>query len=231
MLTEKNFKTVLNLPCVIIKKPRVVFFRVPKNASTSIHRGYLQPNYVTLNMRTNRKGFTDFMKEVSFSWFQSAFKFMFSRNPWDRFVSLYVYFTTYAPKRVGSPLADRWKGKIPTFKEFTMEFEEICKDRIDIKNHAMHQTQFAFFGEESFVNFVGKFENLKRDFATIRSLSGLTVPQELGHLMKTNHPHYSAFYDEETRRKVHELYIDDIFNFNYHFWTRNTANFNKLPLS
>ncbi len=223
MITRKNYKEVLSLPCVVMVNPKMIFFRIPKNASTTLHRGYLQPNYVTLNERTNRKGFHQWKEEVDFDWFLQAFKFTFVRNPWDRFVSLYMYFTTYTPKRVGSPLADRWEGNVPTFDEFTMNFEEICESRIDIRNHAMKQTDFAYHDGYKFVDFVGKFENLKKDFEHVREVLGLTK-EPLDHLMKTDHPHYSNFYKEDTKKKVAELYAEDIDYFGYRYYQSKLVN-------
>ena len=195
----------------------MIFFRIPKNASTTIHRGYLQPNYVTLNERTNNKGFLKWRENVSYEWFQEAFKFTFVRNPWDRFVSLYVYFTTYAPKKKGAPLADRWTGLIPSFKEFVMDFEKIIETRTDINNHATLQSLFAFDDGDQYVDFVGRFENLKEDFEFVRSGLGLKI-EGLDHMMKTEHDHYSAFYDEETRQKVSEMFKLDIHSFGYRFY-------------
>lgn len=218
MLTKENFKKVLSLPCVVMENPKMIFFRIPKNASTTIHRGYLQPNYTTLNERTNKRGFLEWREKVSFDWFQAAFKFTFARNPWDRFVSLYVYFTTYTPKKKGAPLADRWVGPIPSFKEFVMDFEKICETRPDIKNHATFQSLFAFDEGEQYVDFIGRFENLREDFETVKAKIGLTAPYELDHLMKTEHDHYSAFYSEESRKKINEMYKQDIYNFGYRFY-------------
>lgn len=217
MLTAKNFKAVLMLPCVVMKNPKMIFFRIPKNASTSLHRGYLQPNYVTLNMKTNKTGFTKFLEEVTFDWFEEAFKFTFVRNPWDRFVSLYVYFTTYAPKKKGSPLADRWEGPIPSFEEFVLNFEKICETRDDIRSHAIKQTAFAYHKEWKFVDFIGRFESLKKDFDHVREELGLKI-EPLEHMMQTEHEHYSLFYNDRTRRKVTRLYQADIENFGYRFY-------------
>jgi hypothetical protein len=133
-------------------------------------------------------------------------------------VSLYVYFTTYTPKKKGSPLADRWVGPIPSFKEFVMDFEKICETRDDIKNHAILQSEFAFHERTQFVDYIGRFENLAGDLDTVVERIGLLSKYPYEHLMKTEHEHYSAYYDEETRKKVNELYKEDIYNFGYRFY-------------
>jgi hypothetical protein len=133
-------------------------------------------------------------------------------------VSLYVYFTTYTPKKKGAPLADRWTGPIPSFKEFVMDFEKICETRPDIKNHATLQSRFAFHEEDQFVDYIGRFENLRNDFDTVVERLGLLSAYPYEHMMKTEHEHYSAFYDTDTRQKVNLLYKEDIYNFGYRFY-------------
>jgi len=219
MVTARNFKEVLKLPCVVVEDPKIIFFRIPKAASTSIHKGYFRENYVTLNAKTNSKGFRSWLKNVTFDWFEEAFKFTFVRNPFDRFVSLYVYFTTYTPKFKGSPLADRWKrdgDPVPTFDEFVRRFDVICDKREDIRNHSMPQHLFAFYEGNPFVDFIGRFEHLERDIKHIQRRHSLKE-YKLKHLMSTVHDHYSSFYDEEARSKVGKIYKKDLDYFNYRF--------------
>lgn len=217
MMTSNNFRNVLDLPCVVVEDPPLIFFRVPKVASTSIHRGYFRQHYSTLNMKTSRKSFIEFRDQVSYAQFMDMFKFTFVRNPWDRMLSLYMYFTTFVPKSKGSPLSERWVGRIPSFQEFVMEFESICKVREDIKNHAIPQTQFAFYKNYRYVNFIGKFESLKKDFKFVQDTLNL-VKDELLRKMSTEHGHYSMYYDRETKEKVAELYKEDIETFGYKYY-------------
>lgn len=216
MLTEKELKKVLSLPCVVLEKQKIIFFRVPKNASTSIHRGYLQRNYTTLNKRTSSRAFTKWKENVTKDWFEQAFKFTFVRNPWDRFVSLFVYFTTYESQKPENSLIKRWNGDIPSFRRFTLDFENICSNRVDIKSHAMKQIDFVLCNGKKFVDFVGHFEFLVLEFnSVIRALELKREP--LKHMMKTEHPPYMNFYDAETRQKVYELYKEDVEYFQYDF--------------
>ena len=219
MITERNFKEVLTLPCVVIEKPKLIFFRIPKVASTSIDRGYLKENFVTLNAKTNNRGYYNWLKTVTYEWFQEAFKFAFVRNPWDRFVSLYVYFTTYVPKSKGSPLAKRWEVNnepVPSFEEFVNDFHKICERRQDIRNHNLPQHVFVNYEGEPFVDFVGRFERLRWDFEHIIRSQGLPY-KRLDHRMKTDHEPYSTFYNDETLRKVSLICKKDAECFNYNF--------------
>ena len=217
MIKSSNFRNVLDLPCVVAEDPPLIFFRVPKAASTSIHRGYLRQHYLTLNMKTSKEPFKKFRNQVSYGQFMDMFKFTFVRNPWDRMLSLYVYFTTWVPPRKGKPLSERWVGRIPSFHEFVMEFDSVCKAREDIKNHAMPQKQFAYYNDHRYVDFIGKFESLKKDFKFIQDTLNL-VKEELPHRMATERSHYSMYYDREMKDKVGEIYKEDIEAFGYKYY-------------
>lgn len=219
MITAKNFREVLALPCVVVENPKMIFFRVPKAASTSIHRGYLAENYDTLNVKTSNKRFFQWMKSVTFDWFTKAYKFTFVRNPWDRFVSLYVYFTTYVPKSKGSPLAYRFKRDnepIPTFLQFVDNFDDLCGRREDIRNHTLPQHIFAFHKGTQFVDYIGRFEHLDLDMSRVQ-LSQKLVYERLEHRMRTDHDHYRSFYNDDTRRKVGKMFKKDVKLFDYEF--------------
>ena len=69
-----------------------------------------------------------------------------------------------------------------------------------------------------FVDFVGRFENLKKDWEYVAEK--INVEKELPHLRKSigkNKKHYSEYYDEKSKNIIQKLYKHDIKYFKYKF--------------
>ncbi|WP_206484691.1 sulfotransferase family protein [Thalassotalea sp. G2M2-11] len=155
------------------------------------------------------------------------FKFTIVRNPWDRLVSEYRY------------KQHKYTFKDFLFKHFPEEGVDDYREHNGIYRHVMPQYQFVYDNNDNLmVDFVGKFENLKEDFATItKQLCG--SPLDLPHKNKTqntsyvhslkkklllsnpekNKPSssYKDYYDNESKEYVQKLYMKDIAYFDYSF--------------
>ena len=130
--------------------------------------------------------------------FKNYFKFTFVRNPWDKVVSEWLYF-----KKIDSEYTFGFKQSINNKSYW-------CKP-YPYEEHCWFQTQFALE-----CDYIGRFENLQEDFNTICDKIGIPQ-QQLPHVNKTNHKHYTEYYDEETRKIVAEKYAKDIEYFGYEF--------------
>ncbi|NMP32955.1 sulfotransferase family protein [Thalassotalea sp. M1531] len=155
------------------------------------------------------------------------FKFTIVRNPWDRLVSEYRY------------KQHKFAFKDFLFNHFPEEGVDDYKEHNGIYRHVMPQYQFIYDNNDNLmVDFVGKFENLKEDFASItQTLCGqpLDLPHKnktqdgsLAHVLKKKlfpkkskksqpSPSYKEFYDDESKEFIGELYKKDIALFDYTF--------------
>tara|TARA_Y100000593_G_C4299212_1_gene332431 strand:+ start:1468 stop:2079 length:612 start_codon:yes stop_codon:yes gene_type:complete len=136
------------------------------------------------------------------------FKFCFVRNPWDRMVSMYRQMQRsnnlhWKPRRIRHNLSKRY-----SFKGFIKRVDEEA-----FKTWC--QSNFYLIGD-NLIDFVGRFENLQEDFNAVCDKIGI-ARQKLPHKNKSNHKHYTHYYDEEARDIVAKKYARDIEIFNYKF--------------
>ena len=139
-------------------------------------------------------------KVVSSEIYENYYKFGFVRNPWSRAISAYKYTIQWYKNNEPQKLADE---KFKTFKKW------ILKENPDGK----YGEQYHFVKE---CNFIGKLENLQEDFNIVCDKIGIRH-QKLPHKNKSNHKHYTEYYDNETREIVAEKYAKDIEYFGYKF--------------
>ena len=70
--------------------------------------------------------------------------------------------------------------------------------------------------KNNIADFVGRFENLQQDFDFI--CDRIQIPrQKLPHKNKTQHRHYTQYYNEERKEIVRNVFSEDIALFNYEF--------------
>jgi Sulfotransferase family len=137
--------------------------------------------------------------------FQSYFKFGFVRNPWDRAVSLYL-------RKEGLELRDKM-----TFEEFVDWMKYSSSTCIHPVPHVNQLDWLVDPHGNVLVDYIGRFENLAADWATIASKIG--APPELPHTRKNpgrNKP-YTEYYSERTRRIIEDRFRVDIDYFGYKF--------------
>ena len=229
---------------------RSLFVHVPKTAGQSVEHVFLRLVGLTwetrapLLLRANddprlgppRLAHLTAAEYVSCGYLTAAeyasyFKFSFVRNPWDRIVSHYKYrwypvtidFKTYLFKHLPEP------GWSATYR------------------HIIPQYDFVY--DESgrlLVDFVGRFESLQADFDTVCSRIGIPPtplprvnrsleagrPRSFRELRRRvrraiwsrerqhTFPHYTEYYDDESREYVGHLYRKDVQAFNYAFGDR-----------
>jgi len=191
-----------------------IFIHIPKTGGTSIEKA------LDTNARPEKDASSDLGNTYSEHkhWktsdyetncpelFDFYFKFMFIRNPWDRLVSRYEWQKFVMPESHINfkTITQR------TFKEFIKQrasaiFDKWCYcDLVCDKNG------------KRVVDFVGRFENLQKDFNIVCDKIGHPRQQ----LNNTNHlkrKNYTEYYDNETLEIVTQVFQRDIEYFGYKF--------------
>ena len=111
-------------------------------------------------------------KYITREMFDSYFKFAFVRNPWSRVVSLYKYYRQIHKHR-------------SSFRHFVLSGLDELLSRQDF--HVKTQSSFVISDGKLSVDYVGRFENLQKDFYKICEL--LSLPSiELPHSNRSFYP-------------------------------------------
>lgn len=203
---------------------KFIFIHIPKCAGTSVYKALIPENDWHYNINVTKHGGWDAKnkiykqhatalqtKEFYRPDFDNYFSFTFTRNPWSKVVSDYFWMTNSDGRMR--------KG---TFLEYLnnendFDLENLKKETFYRYDHIIPQTDFILDKNgENMVNFIGRFENLQNDFDIICEKIGIPQ-QQLPHKNKTNHKHYTEYYDEETRQIVADKYAKDIEYFGYIF--------------
>lgn len=221
---------------VISRKHRCVFVHVPKTGGQSVEHVFLRSHGLDWKTRAPlllRKNPDPSLGPPSLAHltaaeyvgcghlspeeFDAFFVFAFVRNPWSRLVSEWRY---------------RYQSRGIDFRSFVLEaFPEPSWS--DASTHVMAQHDFLYDDTgRCLVDFVGRYERLQEDFATVAARVGLESA-DLPHVNRsadrgrrkgrgtktTAAPAlpYPAYYDDETREAVAARYAVDIATFAYEF--------------
>jgi hypothetical protein len=196
-----------------------VFIWIPKNAGTSIYRtlrryGCLKAKKIPrVKYRFSQRGLVTFghmdyarlVSEgyVSPSYDRKAFKFCFTRNPYDRAISLYEYFKTSFPETIS----------FAEFIKYITEQELIPIGLFNSRGLSSCNPQVRWI-ENIDIDYCGKFESLQQDFNNV--LSELRLPKTgLKHLNKSVRTRMQKYYDLETKKRVENFYKEDFERFSY----------------
>ena len=193
---------------------KCIFVHPPKCAGKSIEKCVFKKEPI--------KGSADHRmiwqhREILGKGFDSFKSFSFSRNPFDRLVSIYEF-------RKGL-----YKGPASEmdFKRWIMSQQDPATwgwapDPLvaDPGKHVIGRLQFDYMSDPETgklcLDFIGRVENIQHDWKVIcREI--LNEDIELLHLNKSKRRHYKEYYDSTTRSHVSKLWEKDLDIFKYSF--------------
>jgi hypothetical protein len=208
-------------------KKDAVFIWIPRTAGTSVFsvlNKYGCPKLKTLNSASycfpqrgivtfGHMNYSELLQEnyVSKKFDESSFKFCFSRNPYDRAISLFFYLNNYM-NRSGTIQEDS------SFLAFCRHLENRGVEEIGLYNRcglSQCNPQVRWV-ENTNIDFIGKIETINKDFEKVLEVLGLPRVK-LPRLNATSHDVYSKYYCEESRKIIGEFYQEDFYFFGYEF--------------
>lgn len=205
---------------LLSRKHSFLFVHIYKNAGSSIVNALLPFATTDFQQRLNRlfspAGIsyfdhqpyrdhvtaTELVDAMSYRVFRSFFSFAIVRNPWSWQVSQYTYMLKNADH-----FQHEMVKRFGTFEEY-IEWRCVHDRRL--------QKDFLFSGSgEQLVDFIGRYENLDRDFEAICSRIGIAAA--LPRLNASGDKPYCEYYSDATVARVREAFAPDIELFGYEF--------------
>jgi hypothetical protein len=201
----------------------LLFYRIPKNASTSIsdhlgnynlikkhekrfhdqadkrlYRGWFDPTHAKPN-----EVYNVFKREMA-----NYFSFCIVRNPWDRAVSMYHF-------SLKNDL-----GRLYGLKT-EMTFESFCELLLDYKDDPYFiasQNQIEWMHGYFPPKIHLRFENLKQEFTKMLLEYNIThISPDFPHKNATNHKLYTEYYNTNTKSLIKQVFEKDIDTLKYTF--------------
>jgi len=152
---------------------------------------------------------------------QGCFKFAFVRNPWDRLVSWWSMINANRTALSNGMPLNRFHRfvlqRATTFEEFLLSCDEEVVEDDGCK--WIYRNQLEYLTDSTgklLVDFVGRFETLEQDFASVAQRIPLS-PTQLPHVNRSHHGQYVEYYTPALAQKVGLRYRRDIETFGYVF--------------
>lgn len=197
---------------------RCIFVHVPKCAGISVGTSLFGQDFAPTHRSLN-----GYLADFGPKDFQSYLKFTVVRNPYDRLASAYFFL-----KKGGINEEDKnWAEKIllsyDSFDAFVKGW--VNKKNIQTEIHFRPQCDFICLeSNRPGVDFIGYYENLAADFQhicrKINSNSTLLAKNRNANKEKD----FRAYYTEETKAIVADVYADDIRVLGYAFGNSSLQN-------
>ena len=149
----------------------------------------------------------------------------FVRNPFARMVSwwsMVVHFATGLD--AGRPKPTRQMARRPEvwrpLVQYRDSFERfVLEGTHEVPRLGLPQVRLLTAGDRR-ADFVARTERFVADTNVIRERLGLAPVAELPRLNPSTHAHYSEYYTDASRKRVEEVYAEDLEEFGYRFESR-----------
>lgn len=200
---------------MISYKKKIIFLHITKTGGTSIEDALRDDSSVftknqwakkplAFNAPLNHLTLNQIIRseELTPHQLKNFFKFAFVRNPWDRVIS-----ECFCP-HIQLAFKD-----CKTIKD---KIKKVCKlSSIGYGGHFLKQSTILNHPLID-INFVGRFENLGKDYKKVCKIIGIKQTPLLHSNKSRKHP-YPHYYDEDTVKLVENAYQEDILTFKYRF--------------
>jgi hypothetical protein len=186
---------------------KCMFVHIPKCAGTSVRQSLF-------GRGGGHRPLETFRTMVPPELFKQCFKFTFVRNPWDRLVSAFFFMKKCDVER-NQRFARRHLSAFNDFDSFVRQW--VTRKNVWSFTHFIPQHHFICIDQRLGVDFVGFYENLPEDFATVAEKIGRPTKLRDENRLGGRAKDYRQYYNDETRDIVAKAYAEDIALLGYSF--------------
>jgi len=188
---------------LILHDKKIIFVHIPKTGGGTIHKVFGQDF-------KGPENHYDGMTEVLC---KEYFMFTFVRNPFERFVSSYLYWKDSRKLLSGI-----------SFLDYAKDLESIFAERC-IEEEVVHTWDMSYLNGHKdkwqYMDFIGRFESFENDLRLVMHLAGYDykgdIPKEhQGSFSRNGYP-YQSYYCDESRYLVEKRFSKDLLQFMYKF--------------
>ncbi len=227
--TTKNIYKYRNydldpLEYIILPNERLIYLVISKSACTSIKitlgkkYNIFSKSENGLDIHSNPNWIRKF-RQINKE-FKDYYKFTFVRNPFERLVSCYNDKVIYEEKNKEKkkyyfkdyPYLIKPNISFQEFIDIIIKIPDFLSDR-----HFRSQSSSIFSNKRININFIGKVENIKKDWENISKKFNFDskIVHENKSLFNKKENYYFQYYNKIIAQKVYKRYKKDIKHFNY----------------
>ena len=197
---------------MILHDKKIIFVHIPKTGGGTIHEVFGQ----------KFRGVGNHYDNLYPDMCQDYFMFTFVRNPFERFLSGYMYW-----KDIRNLLGDM------ELLEYARNFDSIFEERVMRNNKGnmiaskeiVHTWNMSYLnGHEDkwkYVDFIGRHESFERDLIRVMEVTGCEPPEEIPKQHRStfseNEKPYTWYYCDESKYLVEQMFRMDLDRFQYSF--------------
>ena len=193
---------------MILHNKKLIFIHIPKTGGGTIHKVFGQ------EFRGVGNHYDNLYPDIC----QEYFMFTFVRNPFERFLSGYMYW-----KDIRNLLGDI--SFLEYVRNFYSIFKKACIDPDDTPREIIHTWDMCqlngHYDKWKYVDFVGRYENFEKDLTRVMGIIGCKPPDEIPKEHRSTLSHYgfpySWYYCDESKYLVEQMFRRDLDRFQYEF--------------
>lgn len=202
---------------------KFLFIHIPKTAGTALKKG------LGLDPRAAHAKYFHYRNELGNRKYESFYKIAFVRNPWDRFLSFYLY------ARMEENYYHSNKNPEASHYGKNRHYDLLIKASLNDAAHYLIEGRFRplsgdfyfmapqcdwIFDESDTlqVDYLGRYESIDEDFAQIKAHLGITEGTlQTMNASRSDNTDFRDYYNRETKQLIAKYYERDIDLLEYTF--------------